>query len=192
MGTTNVRVPGGGNTYIKMGLGSSVQVEFLARFNDQPGPTVGRATPIHPIGSPYPIEIATPYAQGVGTITITVWSTWGKDGWVSAFMRRNGAGELTDAQDSKSPWANYESRFNKDDPHAPVDLREVLEAQRKNSQPLVVEKIELGKNGRVARCKSYQNCVITDIDARDDVSIEKMEQQVTITIQYTNVIVNRL
>ena len=191
MGTTNVRVPGGGNTYIKMGLGSSAQVEFLARFNDQPGAAVGRATPIHPIGKPYPVEIATPYAQNAGQITITVWSTWGRDGWVSAFMRMDSTGEVADAQNSKSPWANYTSPNNKDDKHAPVDLREVLEAQRKNKEPLVVHKMELGKNGRVARCKTYQNCVIVDIDARDDVTIDKMTQEVQITIMYTNVVVTK-
>lgn len=192
MGTTNVRVPGGGNTYLKMGLGEGVNVEFLAEFRDQPGQPVGRATPIHPIGSPYPIEIATPYAQGAGQITVTVWSTWGKDGWVSAFMRRSATGELTDNQDSKSPWANYVSTYNKDSSHEPVDLREVLEAQRKNDLPFVVEKIELGKNGAPARSKKYQNCVITDIDASDQVTNERMEQRVSITIMYTNIVVTKM
>jgi len=192
MGTTNVRVPGGGNTYIKMGLGEGVNVEFLASFRDQPGGAVGRVTPIQPIGSPYPIEIATPYAQDAGQITITVWSTWGKDGWVSAFMRRSATGELTDNQDGKSPWANYTSKYNKDSIHEPVDLREVLEAQRQSDQPLVVEKIELGKNGQPVRSKKYQNCVITNIDAGDNVDISTMTQQVTITIMYTNIVVTKL
>lgn len=192
MGTTNVRVPGGGNTYIKMGLGEGVNVEFLSRFTDEPGRVVGSTTPIHPIGSPYPVEIATGYAQGAGTITITVWSTWGKDGWVSAFMRRSANGDVTDNQDGKSPWANYVSAYNKDSAHEPVDLREVLEAQRQNSTPLVVEKIELGKDGKPVRSKKYQNCVITDIGAREDVQINTMEQMVTITIMYTNVVVTKL
>ena len=191
MGTTNVRVPGGGNTYVKMGLGEGIAVEFLASFNDQPGPAVGNPTPIHPIGKPYPVEIATPYAQQAGRITIRVWSTWGKDGWLSAFLHRTATGELN-SQDSKSPWAEYVSSYNKDSIHEPVDLREVLEAQRKNEKPLVIEKIELGKNGTPVRSKQYQNCVIVDVEAGENVQLNTMEQQVTITVMYTNVIVTKL
>lgn len=189
MGTTNVRVPGGGNTYIVMGFDGGTQVEFLSRFNDTPGDTMGRVTPIHPIGSPYPIEIATPYAQQAGNIVITVWSTWGRDGWVSAFMKRSG-NEMT-SQDTKSPWSEW-GRINNDVDHEPVDLREVLEAQRRSSKSLTVKKIERGKNGSVVRCKEYQNCVISSIDAKDNVSVDTMTQEVTITIMYTNIVVTHL
>lgn len=189
MATTNVRVPGGGNTYIVAGLNSGVKLDFLASFNDQPGPSVGRPTQIHPIGSAYPVEIATPYAQEAGTITLRVWNTWGKDGWVSAFLHRTGDGNLTDQQESASPWESYVSRNNTDKAHEPVDLREVFEAQRKLDSKLTVQKWELGGDGNPIRVKDYQNCVITNIDATDDVNIQKMEQQVTITIMYTHVLV---
>ena len=174
MATTNVRVPGGGNTYIKAGLGEGVQLEFLSSFSDQVGRPVGSPTPIHPIGSPYPVEIATPYAQGAGTLTFTVWATWGKDGWVSAFLRRGADGNISDQQDGHSPWSEYVSQYNKDAIHEPVDLREVFEAQRKSDKPFVVEKIELGRDGSPVRSKKYQNCVITDIGANETVRNDQM------------------
>lgn len=192
MATTHVRVPGGGNTYLQAGVGSIGDVEFLANFNDSPGGPVGRATAIHPIGSAYPIEIATPYAQDHGTLTLTVWSTWGTDGWVSAFLY-TGIAQSGDGGTSKitSPWNGYVS------PHGfvgqPVDLREVFDAQRKltGNKSFVIKKFERGADGNTVRVKTYENCVIVDIGATEQVSNERMEQQVTITIWYTHVTVSK-
>ena len=101
MAQTNVRVPGGGNTFIEMAAsgGTGIRLAFLANAQDTPGSSVGNPTPIHPIGSPYPVDIAIPYAQGAGRLVLTVWSTWGRDGWVSAFLNNEGS----------SPWAGYRS-----------------------------------------------------------------------------------
>ncbi len=184
MAQTQVRVPGGGNTFIAMGLANSkgkgyvTNLAFLANVNDRPGPAVGRVTPIHPIGHAYPVDIAIPYAQSMGTLTLTVWATWGKDGWVSAFMNNY----------NRSPWKNYKAvhNFSK---HQPCDLREVLEAQRLNGGYLLCKKYERGRNGKIARVKNYQKCLISDIDASDNVSIDTMEQRVTITCNYAYVTV---
>lgn len=187
MATTNVRVPGGGNTYIVAGFDDGVRLEFLSDFTDTPGTPVGAATEIHPIGYPYPIEIATPYAQRAGTINFTVWSTWGKDGWVSAFLRRGADGNISEQQDSSSPWADYVSSWNKDVRNEPVDLREVFEAQRKSNRQFTVKKFELGKNGEAVRVKEYQNCVITNIQAGETVRNDTMTQTCRIDVMYTNV-----
>ena len=178
MAKTQVRVPGGGNTFIKMGFENTpVRVAFLANFFDQPGRSVGNPTPIHPIGNAYPVEIAVPYAQSAGTLTLTVWALWGKDGWVSAFANNY----------DRSPWKKYKSKhgYTSSGYKWPVDLREVLEAQREVGGYLTCKKYELAADGKsVARVKDYQRCVITDIDASDNVSIEQMEQRVKITCMY--------
>lgn len=183
MATTQVRVPGGGNTFMVMGTGKQgVRVAFLANVNDQPGRSVGNATAIHPIGSAYPVEIATPFAQGMGTLTLTVWSQWGKDGWVSAY-----ANDIT-----KAPWANYNGPHG-DIKGQPVDLREVLEAQRKSLGQdgyILCQKYERGRDTSIVRVKNYEKAVITDIDATDNVSIETMEQRVRITLNYAYVTVS--
>lgn len=178
MPNTHVRVLGGGNTYVHIGIGKGTVVEFLSEFTDTPGQAVGRVEPIQPIGSPYPIEIATPYAQGAGQITMRVWGTWGSDGWVSAFQYENGV----DHDDS--PWNGYQSRLNTLD-GKPVDLKEVMEAQRKNGQFLTVKKFELGANGDVVRIKNYQGVVITNIQAGETIRNDTMTDTCQITMQYT-------
>lgn len=190
MARTHTRVVGGGNTYVEIGLNNTVKVEFLARIQDSPGRALSDPEQIHPIGSPYPIEIATAYGQQAGTITLTVWSTWGKDGWVSAFMTTDANGQM---QDDSGIWDRFKSdnsdnKGNQLDGY-PVDLYEVLRAQRLNDGYIQVKKIEKGADGSDFRIKSYQGCVITDINANEDVQPGTRTQQVTITMMYTHVTV---
>lgn len=167
--------------------GGVAQVVFLASVKDQPGRPVGNAVEIQPIGSKYPLEIPTPYAQGAGQLTLSVWQTWGKDGWVSAFMTRGSDGLLTDS--SASPWSGYSSAHNATAKSEPVDLVEVLDAQRKLNSNIIVKKYELGATGTVSRVKSYEGAVIIDIDAGETVQNNTMDNQVTITLKYTYVTV---
>ena len=169
MATTGIRVPGGGNTYLIMGDSHS-RIELLANFTDSPGKALGRTTAIHPIGYKYPKEIATPYVQDYGTLTIVVWAEWGTDGWVSA-LRSTG---VFNGFDSYMGGKQGE----------PVDVCEVLRAQRQYGNELNVIKVELGRDGKAVRGRSYHGCVITDIDAKEDITLDKMEQKVTITMQY--------
>lgn len=182
MARTHVRVTGGGNTYVKIGLNKTKKVEFLAQINDRPGSALANPVPIQPIGSPYPVEIATAYGQGAGTLTLQVWSTWEQDGWVSAFMSN-------DDDASVDVWDKFRSvRDSNSGNGYPVDLYEVLRAQRLNDTYIQVEKIEKNSKGEDYRVKSYQGCVITDIDASENVQNNSMDKQVTITMMYTHVI----
>ena len=190
MASSIVRVPGGGNTYmgIKIGGEKEHNIEFLAEINDQPGQAEGRATPIHPIGSPYPVEIATPYAQGMGTLTLTVWSRWGEDGWVSALMHY---GDAKTDDHTIGKWGDFVSAHNSMGKGYPCDLREVLEAQRDSKGEISVYKYELGGDGKAIRKKEYVGAVITNIDAGDTVNVGTMEQRTRITINYCYVLVTR-
>lgn len=179
MPNTHVRVLGGGNTLVYMGLEGNKVIEFLSSFQDNPGGPVGRTDPIQPVGAKYPIEIATPYAQGAGTLKIEVWGTWGSDGWVSAFQYVSGK----DHEDS--PWKGYHSEGNLLTEGQPVDLFEVLDAQRKLGNNIVVKKVEMGANGEPYRVKTYEGAVITDIQAGETVTNEKMTTTCTITMMYT-------
>lgn len=192
MPTTHAKVLGGGNTYVKIGLnGNTRNVEFLAQITDTPGGPLAPPEQIQPIGSPYPVEIATAYGQNAGQIQLSVWATWGRDGWVSAFLS---AAEGERSGSIPEVWSNYNSKVSSADKHnkqegVPVDLYEVLKAQRLNNVPITVYKVERGANGAPVRFKSYQNCVITNIDAQERVTAQAMSQQVVITMMYTSVIV---
>ena len=186
MPATHVMVPGGGNTYIQIGTSTGITLEFMSAFNDQPGKTVGQATDIQPIGSAYPIEIATPYAQASGTITLTVWKTWKDDGWVSAFMYQNG----TDFGD-ENPWSGYASAHGQAI-GKPCDLREVLDAQRQLSNNIVVKKVEKASDGNDYRVVKYEGAVITDIAPDGNVKQDTMTSNCTITIKYTHIVTTTL
>lgn len=173
MAQSQVRVPGGGNTYLVAGSGNT-KIEFLAEFSDTPGRPVGNVTQIIPIGNGYPQDIVTPYVQGMGTLTLTVWSQWGRDGWVSAL-------EHTDV------FSGYTSQLG-GGTGVPVDLREVFEAQRQSSSgELNIVKVELGGDGNPVRAKKYIGCVISDISANEQIRQDVMEQKVTVTINYRHV-----
>ena len=178
MATTQVRVVGGGNTYVTVGSGDN-RVSFIAQLQDRPGQIVGSPTPIQGIGDRYPVEIATGYAQGAGTLTLTVWERWGKDGWISAFESAGIFDNYTSSAGKGSSFSKY-----------PADLVEVLEAQRQSNTALVIKKVEKGADGKTIRIKNYQNPVITDIDANEVVTKEKMDKQITITVMYTNITIS--
>lgn len=186
MPVTHVRVLGGGNTYCMIGLNNGVKVGFNATVNDQPGRAVGQETEIQPIGSKYPIEIATPYAMGAGTLTISVYQTWGEDSWVSAFMYDNG-------QDfgDENPWKGYNTAHGQETGR-PVDLVEVMDAQRKLNHNIVVKTVELGADGTEARINTYQGCVISNIQQDNNIRNDTMTGQGTITFRYTHVVKTRL
>ena len=190
MPQTHVRVPGGGNTYFHIGLKGSRKVEFLANYVDTSGTAISQATPIQPIGSVYPVEIATAYGQNMGTLTLTFWNTWGHDGWVSAFMYDNGQNTYS-INDAEYPWRGYDSAGS-GVTGIPVDLYEVLDAQRKLDEYITVRKFELGSNAEIVRGKSYEKAIITNIGDEERVANNTVESQCTVTINYTNKLVTYL
>lgn len=187
MARTHARVYGGGNTFIRIGLDKMTEVSFLGRFQDQPGRALKEPETIHPIGEPYPVEIATAYGQQAGKLTINVWSTWGMDGWVSALMTYNR--ESGAMNDETKVWDEFRNNYANKHGHSgyPCDLFEVLQAQRMNANSIKVDKVERDAQGNVCRIKHYENCVITDIQADETVQNDTMTQQVSITIMYTHV-----
>ena len=195
MPKTHVRVLGGGNTYVTVGLNNgSTIVEFLAQIQDQPGSVNGRPTPIQGIGDKYPVEIATGYSQGAGQLTLQVWQTWGKDGWVSAFMTTDAEGKMSDAVGLWDAFRNKNANNEGSNGSNgyPVDVVEVLEAQRLNTDFIQVCKFEKGADGSIVRVKNYHGCVITDIQMNETVRNETMDNPVTITMMYTHFTVTTL
>lgn len=204
--TTKVRVPGGGNTYFKVylnkelangnltsyyrsGADNSTYLEFLAQYTDTPGTAVSQAQEIHPIGSPYPVEIATAYAQHAGTLQLQFWQQWGEDGWYSAFAGIGNGTFYQNANNADSGFADSPYGFAtttlSNEPNKPVDLYQVLRAQRKNGGQIGVQKFELGGNGSLARIKTYWGAVITDIQQPENgISVSSMEVRCTVSIMY--------
>lgn len=186
MPQSTVRVPGGGNTYVVIGT-DNYNIELLAEFTDTPGRLLGNFEDIIPIGYRHPLEIVTPYSQTSGTISLVFWEQWGEDGWVSGFMHN---GSIIPG----GPWLND---YNPGDASTlglgkPIDLVQVMEAQRENPDYITVKKVELGADGSVARVKVYNKCVISDINVGSNrITQTLMTSQCTVTMKYTDYTVVR-
>jgi len=201
--TTKVRVPGGGNTYFKAGIATSLitgqtdaapndakidYLEFMSDYTDTPGTANGQTTPIHPIGSPYPVEIATAYAQNAGTLQLRFWQQWGVDGWYGALAKTGifdnlDTGKATDAN-SNSPYS-YANLTLTNWEHYPVDLYNVFRAQRKAGGHIALYKYELAGDGNLARIKSYGGAVISDVSQPEsNINVSSMTVMCTVTVMY--------
>ena len=187
MPKTHVRVLGGGNTYVVVGLKNRQKVEFLASMNETPPAVVGTTTPIQGIGDVHPVEIATGYAAGAGQLSLDVYQTWEKDGWVSAFMTTDkSSGAMSDETGIWDAWLNGEqAKANSLDGY-PCDIYEIMQAQRMNTEYISVQKIIKNAQGEPFRIKTYHGCVITGVSQDERIENATMVGKCTITMQYTH------
>ena len=185
MAVSKVRVPGGGNTFVTISAngGNDTDIQLVSSFSDNPGTVNGGPVDIHPIGYEHPMEIVTGYSVGSGIIQLQVWAVWGKDGWAEPFA------ELWKAVNTSRAYVNSDN-FDTDG-KTPTNLMGVLQAQRANGS-FTLKKWELAANGYdVARVRTYENCVITDIQAGETVQNDSMPQTINVTIRYTHSVVSR-
>ena len=182
MAVSTVRVPGGGNTFVTISAGNvkDKSIDLVSSFTDTPGAATAQPAQIHPIGYEHPMEIVTAYAQTAGTITLDIWAVWGQDAWVTPF---------------EPMWQTITSGIYTNDANFdgknPTNLIGVLQGQRA-AGGVTLKKWELAANGYdIARVRTYKNCVITDIQARETVSNNSMPETVTVTIMYTHSTVSR-
>ena len=194
MAQSVVRVIGGGNTYIMLGNGAK-RMRLLASANDTPGRVNGtNPTAIQGVGDKYPFEIVTGYSQTYGTLVLTVYQVWGRDGWVSMWDESieqlksgaTGGGGANNAQFLQE-WNN--SVMNTMDRTSPADVVEMLEAQRSNDGYIAVSKVECGADGKPVRIKKYMGCVITDMGTGENITNNAMENTVTVTMAYTHAVI---
>lgn len=72
------RVAGSNYTVLQWRGGS---IAFLEGFNDSGVTPVAQVEEIHPLGSPHPVEYATPNALRGGTLTFSIREVWEKPVW---------------------------------------------------------------------------------------------------------------
>lgn len=127
-----------------------------------PAPVGPGATPIHPMDERHPVEVITPAAAGMGTITIEFFELYGAQVW----ERLNG---LSGA----------------------VDIVEVFEKQAALDDPIRVVKyirppILRGKQMQ-PYSEEYNNCVVTNVVDGETINVGTMEVLKQITIGYTHI-----
>lgn len=133
-----------------------------------PTPVGAGPTPIQPIDSPYVLEIITPAAQTIGSITLELYELYNQKVWWQLK-------ELTGA----------------------VDLVNIFIIIASLSQPVTMNKLisppNIGQGGNAATNRgasyfeTYHDCVITNVEDGETIEIGTMEITKRITVAYTRV-----
>lgn len=172
-----------------------------------PRPVGQGASAIQPMDEPYPIEIITPAAAGMGTITLNMFELFGQNGKASKVWDRLGYGGSNgtlpfgalgagQGQDLTSQFDNLGNPGNGGQLFAgAVDIVDIFIRQAQiNPQFLqVVQIIRPPANpartgGAQPYYLQYVGCVITDVQDGDTIDVGTLEVLKTITVAYRYVL----
>lgn len=153
MPNTQTRIVGSGFTTLEY---AGKRIAFLDSFTDTGQATVAPAAPVHPLGEPHPVEIATATALNAGTITATIRELWNAPVW---YQLEGLAGQRTLAD----VWAALRE--------SPMSVTCRMVIRPPNSPP---------------RGKLYHNCVVTAIPDGETVELGSLTTSRAITIMYTH------
>lgn len=121
-----------------------------------PGPT-----PIHPLDEPYPIDIVTPAAQNIGTLTMELYELYNRKVW-----------------DQLSLVAGS------------IDLVNIFIKIAASPTPISLVKVISPPTLRGVKPKAYSdifhNCVITNVEDGETIEVGTMEVTKRISVAYTN------
>jgi hypothetical protein len=201
------RVGGSGFTIFTFGgqpIAFCQQVSYTS-----PQPVGGGASPIQPMDEPYPVEIMTPAAAGMGQVVLNLFELFGSNGIASkvwdrlglslgaGFSASNPFGALTPENQSTNFTLTGESVKNES--NAPfagaVDIVDVFVRQAQTeAHKLQIVKIvrPLNPNGPPGNAEvqpyteEYHGCAITNIQDGEQISVGTMEilKQITVNFCY--------
>jgi hypothetical protein len=130
------------------------QIAHVAPTPVGPGPT-----PIQPLDEPYPIDIITPAAQTIGTLTLELYEVY-----------------------NQKVWDNLSSITGE------IDLVNVFIKLAADSTPVTIKKViwppTLAGQTRKPSTDMFLNCVVTNIEDGETVEIGTMEITKRISVAY--------
>lgn len=134
-----------------------------------PAPVQG-TVPIHPMDTPYPVELVTPMAATMGTITLELYELYGSTIW-----------ERLGGLVGKNPLSG----------NGPVDIVGIFKAISNEAKPVTIFKYVRSPsiNGKPFRTytEEYHNCVISQVANGETIEVGTMEILKQITINYTHI-----
>lgn len=156
--TTNVRVGGSAFTYFTWGtkvIGFARQVSHTSPEPVGPGPVA-----IQPLDARRPVQVVTPAAAGMGTVTVELFELYNRRVWeqLEAFT---GANDIVDIFQQMAAKPN------------PIDMMKIIDP------PTLA-----GDNGK-PYAEVFHNCVITNVGDNETIEIGTMDIRKEITIAYT-------
>lgn len=177
------RVKGSGFTIFSFGgqpIAFAQQISETSPTPVGPGPVA-----IHPLDEPYPVQVITPAASGMGSVTLNLYELYNQKVWDRLAADVEGT--------PKSPFGGTNSNdinVTKGVFDGAVDLVDVFIRQAEYSGALNVVKYirppVIGGMAGQPYAEQYHGCVITNIVDGEDIDVGGMEviKQVTIAYRY--------
>lgn len=172
------RVPGSAFTVFTWQnnvIGFAQQVAYVS-----PTPVGTGATPIQPMDTPYPIEIVTPAAQTIGTITVSMFELYNKKVW-EQLAGLAGAPDLVNIFIRVAAFGIGGIQMSK-------VIRPPLLTGVTPTNPLSASDLTSITQGNTSYGEIYQNCVITNVEDGETIDIGTMFVAKRITLAYTNIV----
>jgi hypothetical protein len=130
--------------------------------------------------SPYPVQVITPAAAGMGSLTLDLYELYGAQVWERLGAKATQAFGLTDSSPN-DPGAIFRGA---------IDIVDIFRTQAAEADPIHVVKYIFPPRlvGRTlpAYTEEYHNAVITDVVDGETIEIGTMEILKQITIGYTH------
>lgn len=169
----------------------------IAHTSPQP---VAPPSAIHPMDEPYPVEILTPAAAGMGQLVLNMYELFGQGGRASKVWDRLGAtisggtiaspfGSQSENNSSQNLSLGGDGVFNSGGKQS-VDIVDIFLKQAKaKPEELAVVKIirPFGAGGDVQPyTEEYHGCVVTNVVDGEQIEVGTMEviKQVTVAYRY--------
>lgn len=182
-----VRVGGSGFTVFTFQSQPIAFAQQVAHTSPQP---VAQPVPIQPMDEPYPVQVITPAASGMGTLVLNLYELYGSKVW-----ERLGAKAGTGAVGSSSANVPYGSlggdSFHSDGfLYGAVDLVDIMIRVAQQPNAINVSKFirppKLYGNTQPIIVENYHNCVITNVIDGEQIDVGSMEVLKQITVAYTH------
>lgn len=141
---------------------------FARQISHQsPAPVGAGTTPIHPMDTPYPVELVTPMAATMGTITLELYELYGSNVWerLSGLAGANNQG--------------------------PVDIVGIFKAVSNMGQPVTIFKYIRSPSIRGkpfdTYTEEYHNCVVSQVVDGETIEVGTMEVLKQMVVNYTHI-----
>ncbi len=140
---------------------------FARQISHQSPAPVGPGTvPIHPMDTPYPVELITPMAATMGTITLELYELYGSNVW----ERLAGLGEKA---------------------QGPVDIVGIFKTLANLNKPVTIFKYVRSPSIRGKAfntyTEEYHNCVVSQVMDGETIEVGTMEVLKQMVVNYTHI-----
>lgn len=135
-----------------------------------PTPVGAGTVPIHPMDTPYPVELITPLAATMGELVLELYELYGSNVWerLSTFATKNNQG--------------------------PVDIVGIFNAVANTSKPIRILKYikppKIRNKQLSPYTQEYNNCVVSQVMDGETIEVGTMEVLKQMVVNYTHITQN--